>query len=367
MLFHTLQGLSARVFSTCGRFLATGRRWIQARPRLAAWFYLKRSAEADYRDHNGRMFADFHEQERMLADQPRMAFYQAAIARRIQPGDRVVDLGTGTGILAALASRQGAGHVYAIDHSEILTHARTLAAANRVENVEFVATHSTAFTTDEPVDVILHEQMGDCLFDEGMVANVTDLRDRMLKPGGLILPSVFEFYCEPVKLNDTRLVPFIWELKVHGYDYSCLDRHRPQDPRYYHLASCDLELVDHFLCKPEPVLWFDLHTVNEAELPFDIEFTRKVVKADRMDGYAVFFRTRVDQDILLSSDPTDPHRAPHWGFRILRTDREDYAEGDEIETQLTVDPWSDLDSWRWRKVTVRASDSSSQRGAASIA
>jgi protein arginine N-methyltransferase 1 len=352
MSSQPLQRLSARAFSACRRLLAGGRTWIRARPRLAAWFYPRgeHSPEAAYRDYNGRLFADFHEHERMLADQPRMAFYFAAIARHIRPGDRVIDLGTGTGILAALAARRGAAHVYAIDHSEILTHARTLAAANQIENVEFLATHSTGFTVDEPVDVILHEQMGDCLFDEGMVANVTELRDRLLKPGGLILPGIFEFYCEPIKVNDARLVPFIWELKVHGYDYSCLERDRPQEPGYYHLVSSDLNLIEHFLGKPEPVLSVDLHTLNEADLPHDITFTRTVVNAGRLDGYAVYFRARVDNDLVLTSDPLDPRRAPHWGFRILRTGRDDFAVGDEIDVRLTVGRWPDLDSWRWSHV-----------------
>jgi len=115
----------------------------------------------------------------MLADRRRMDFYHAAIARHIHPGDRVIDLGTGTGILAAFASRAGAATVYAIDHSRILKRARKLAAHNGVANVEFIATHSKDFALAERVDVILHEQMGDWLFNEAMVANVIDLRDRL--------------------------------------------------------------------------------------------------------------------------------------------------------------------------------------------
>lgn len=345
MLLSSLQRLSARLCSLGRRVLAAVGDWVEDRPKVAAWIYPP--GEGDYREHNGRMFAGFHEQERMLADQPRMAFYHAAIARHIHPGDRVIDLGTGTGILAALAARRGAAHVYAIDHSSILTHARTLAEANGIRNVDFIATHSTDFTLDEPVDVILHEQMGDCLFDEAMVANVTDLRDRLLKPGGLILPSAFEFYCEPIKVNDGRLVPFIWELKVHGYDYSILERHRPQDPRYYHLVSSDLNLVEHFLGEPQPVLTVDLHTVKEADLPTEITFTRTVVNPGRLDGYAVFFRAKVDADLSLGSGPLDARRAPHWGFRILRCDRDDFAVGDQIEVRLSVGRWPDIDTWRW--------------------
>ena len=347
---HCLQRLSVRACSQVRRLLDRVCAWIEARPRLARWIYPSSSADADYRVYNGRMFASFHEQERMLADSRRMAFYHAAISRHIQPGDRVVDLGTGTGILAALAARRGAAHVYAIDHSDILSHARTLAAANGITQVEFVSTHSSAFSVDAPIDVILHEQMGDCLFDEAMVANVTDLRDRLLKPGGLILPARFELFCEPIKVHERRVVPFIWELDVLGYDYACLERHRPQEPGYYHLVSSDPTLVEHFLGEPEPALTIDLHTLNEADLPHEITFTRTVVNAGRLDGYAVYFRARVDDDLSLGSGPLDAQRAPHWGFRILRTERDYFAVGDEIEVRLTVGRWPDLDSWRWSHV-----------------
>ena len=352
MSFHFLQRASVWFFSGCRSVLARIRAGVEKSPQLAAWIYPphERSPEADYRAYNGRMFANFHEQERMLADKPRMNFYHQAIARHIQPGDRVIDLGTGTGILAALAARRGAAHVYALDHSAILTHARGLAVANGVENVEFVATHSTDFSVTPRVDVILHEQMGDCLFDEAMVGNVTDLRDRLLRPGGLILPACFDLYCEPIKVSDARLVPFIWELNVHGYDYSCLEREAPQEPAYYHLVSSDPTLIGNFLGEPEPVLSIDLNTINEADLPGEITFTRTVVNAGRLDGYAVYFRARVDQDLSLTSGPLDPKRAPHWGFRILRTRRDEFAAGDTIEVQLKVGRWPDLDSWRWSHV-----------------
>ena len=351
MSFSVLQRLSSATFSLGRRLAERLGGWVRSRPALAAWVYPEEpTAETRYREFNGRYFANFHEQERMLADKPRMDFYRAAINRHIQPGDRVVDLGTGTGILAALASRRGAAQVYAIDHSPILDQARTLAEHNGVKRIEFIATHSKEFTVNERVDVILHEQMGDCLFDEAMVANVTDLRDRVLRPGGLILPSRFEFYCEPIKIRDGRLVPFLWELNVQGYDYSCLERSRPQDPGYYHLCSSDLGLVEHFLGEPEPALMLDLGTVTGAGLPQELHFSRRVVHAGRLDGYAVFFRARVDDDLVLSSSPLDPRRAPHWGFRILRTDRDDFELGDVIEVTLRVGAWHELDSWRWSHV-----------------
>ncbi|MBC7365514.1 MAG: class I SAM-dependent methyltransferase [Undibacterium sp.] len=349
---YVLQRCSVSLFSAMRRAVGRGWTWVRARPALAAWFFDAEddSPEARFREFNGWYFANFYEQEKMLADRPRMAFYHAAITRHIQPGDRVIDLGTGTGILAAFAARRGAAQVYAVDHSEILRHAKTLAVANGIQKVEFISMHSSKLELAEPVDVILHEQMGDCLFDEAMVTNVCDLRDRLLKPGGLILPSCFDLYCEPVKLNDVRHVPHIWELNVHGYDYSSLGRQRPQEPDYYHLRSCDPDFVDHFLGEPEPVMSVDLHTINEADMALELNFTRTVLNAGRLDGYAVYFRARVDGDLALGSGPKDVGRAPHWGFRILRTDRDDFAAGDQIDVRLTVGRWTEIDTWRWSHV-----------------
>jgi type I protein arginine methyltransferase len=350
MFSRSPQRLSAGVFSVLRRGLARCGEWVRARPRLAAWLYRPEgleSEDANYREFNGWYFAQFSEQEKMLADGPRMAFYHTAITRHVRPGDRVIDLGTGTGILAAFAARRGAATVYAIDHSDILKHARRLAAHNRIENVKFIATHSRNFTTDERVDVILHEQMGNFLFDEAMLTNVIDLRDRLLKPDGLIVPALFEFYCEPVKVRDDRLTPFIWELNVHGYDYSCLERSRPQDPQYYRNNSCDLGLVEHFLGEPAPALTVDLQTLHEADLPHEIHLSRTVLNAGRLDGFAVFFRAHAGGDLTLSSSPLDPGRAPHWGFCILRTDTEAFAKGDVVELTLTVGEWAKPDTWRW--------------------
>jgi type I protein arginine methyltransferase len=358
MLLSSLQRFTV-IISTQVRRLCTclGNRLV-ASPRLKAWFYppLKVETPAEkYRQFNGYYFADLHEQERMLGDAPRMAFYHEAIKRHIKPGQRVIDLGTGTGILAAYAARQGASQVYAIDHSVIIEHAKELAAENGIDNVQFEDVHSTEFYLDEPVDVILHEQIGDFLFDEAMVPNVVDLRDRVLKSGGMILPSQFELFCEPVTLHDDRRIPYIWELKdVHGFDFSSMERSRPQNPEYYRLSSCDLSLVKHFIGDPEPMIAVDLHTVEEDALPKSVSFERKVHRAGIIDGLAIYMRAKVDDDLVLSSSPMDLGRAPHWGFRILRLDQSRAELGDTLAINVTVEDWTDPDTWRWRCETQHA-------------
>ena len=134
---------------------------------------------------------------------------------------------------------------------------------------------------------------------------------------------------------------------MHGFDYSSLERSRPQNPEYYRLVSCDLGLVKHFLGEPAPVVEVDLHTITESMLPLSVKFTRKVKHAGLVDGLVVFMKAKVDDDLVLSSSPLDPGRAPHWGFRILRLDQSHAEIGDELEVTLTVKDWTETNTWMW--------------------
>src|SRR5262245_63120074 len=51
----------------------------------------------------------------MLQDRLRMNAYRKAIFETVRPGDRVLDLGTGTGILAQWALEAGAQRVFGVD------------------------------------------------------------------------------------------------------------------------------------------------------------------------------------------------------------------------------------------------------------
>ena len=67
----------------------------------------------------------------MLSDGRRMVRYRKAIEAVVRPGDVVVDLGTGLGVLAIMAAQSGAEHVYGVDvRPQIMSITERIIAAN---------------------------------------------------------------------------------------------------------------------------------------------------------------------------------------------------------------------------------------------
>src|SRR5437016_880157 len=99
----------------------------------------------------------FH--ELMLNDALRMTAYEAAIRRDVREGDVVLDLGTGTGILAQWALEAGAGRVYGIEvNGRILATAQQklqkLGFGSRFTPVNALSYHAEL---PEQVDLIISE------------------------------------------------------------------------------------------------------------------------------------------------------------------------------------------------------------------
>ena len=305
---------------------------------------LRETARTHHLDsRNMSEFGDLSTHERMLADSVRVDAYARAVAKYVQADDVVLDLGTGAGILALLAARR-ARKVYAVDHSEILDVARLVAQANGIENIEFVRANSRDFTPPERVTVVLHEQIGDELYEENMVDNVIDLRDRVLAPGGRILPARFKLFLEPVMLRDAYSVPFIWQMKVQGLDYSALRGHpvlsrypRTNDLRWQHRLK-----VERLLCEPAPVATLDLATVGSADYPTYFEVRRTAACAGRLDGLYVYVGVDFGDGIYFE---TSPSTVTSWGNQFFRAPPTHVAGGESIAFDVEVPEARDVSSW----------------------
>lgn len=328
--------------------------WLHRHARRSKAYARFRRLFYDIR--NSDDFSNLYEHEKMLADTTRVEAYAAAIARHVRPGDVVVDLGTGTGLLALLASRQTPRAVIAVEHTPMVELAREIAARNGGTGIRFVHAHSSTLelTPDEgQADLILHEQMGDLLFNENMVANLLDLKARLLKPGGRILPARFEIFLEPVRLKEAHRVPFLWEIKAAGLDLAFLKEHPALEDfkrRDYRYRWLDSDAVEAFLCQPSPILRLDLDTMrSETDLPRTLTATSTVRAPGRLDGLCFYFRTIFDEDIHFDTSPMGQPgpggTCTNWGRRFFRLPARHCEAGQQLTCRLNMPDLLQINTW----------------------
>jgi protein arginine N-methyltransferase 1 len=282
--------------------------------------------------------------EEMLADSVRLNAYFAAIERYVTSEVYVVDIGTGTGALAFFAAAKNPRKVYAIEHSKkMLNYARAAAEANGITNLSFIASNSQKFRPLESIDVILQEQMGIGLFDEGMVEAIIEMRDRCLKPGGRILPAKFEFYLEPVQLLEQERIPLIQELRLHGVTF-------PPAPiapgSAYHFREIYPRDVELLLCNPKPVFSFDLSTLTLDQLPNRFRVNKPIMRCGQVDGICMYFKATFDDDISFSTGPESAKT--HWPMLLYRTRALKYRAGEIFEMQVEAPNLSEYHYWSWQ-------------------
>jgi precorrin-6B methylase 2 len=126
----------------------------------------------------------------MAEDGTRMARFTAAVQRHA-PGRTVLDIGTGQEALWALeAARAGARHVWAV---EVIPRLAQLAReavqrAGLSDRITVLDGLSTGITLPEPVDICVAEIIGTLGGSEGAGAVLRDARDRLIRPGGEVVP-----------------------------------------------------------------------------------------------------------------------------------------------------------------------------------
>ncbi|MBU8905634.1 50S ribosomal protein L11 methyltransferase [Desertibacillus haloalkaliphilus] len=107
-----------------------------------------------------------------------------AIEKAIQPGDSVVDVGTGSGVLSIAAAKLGAKRVLALDLDEIAVNsARVNSELNHVESVVSVKQNNLLEQIDEQADLIVAN-----ILAEVIVRFVHDAAT-VLKPNGTFITS----------------------------------------------------------------------------------------------------------------------------------------------------------------------------------
>jgi type II protein arginine methyltransferase len=131
----------------------------------------------------------------IVRDEQRNAAYDAALRRAIRPGLRVLEIGTGTSLLALMAARAGAAEVITCEMNPVIAEAaREIVARNGfADRVRVIAKHSDELDVEAdlhgPVDILVSEIVSNNLLGQDVLAaHERAVRD-LLKPGGRVIPA----------------------------------------------------------------------------------------------------------------------------------------------------------------------------------
>ncbi len=227
----------------------------------------------------------------------RLDQFAAAIAARVTPGDTVVDLGAGSGILSFLACRAGARRVYAIEAGESLEFARLLAAQNGfLDRIEFINKPSTQVVLPEPVNAVvgdIHDTFG--LQAHGLAA-MMDARDRFLAPGGVLIPSGIHLMAAPVEAPTLYQKTIeIWTSRVHGVDVSPLRSLAVNQPIAARIDRSQL------LSEPARLATIDLMRVTQPHAGGAV--VCEVARGGVLHGVCGCFVTTLADDVQMGNVP----------------------------------------------------------------
>ncbi|VDK75418.1 unnamed protein product [Litomosoides sigmodontis] len=148
----------------------------------------------------------------MLNDAKRNAAYAIAIelVANCRPESRVLDIGTGTGLLTSIARRHFKNDVYCCE-----VDLNMCDIAEKVLNETVIRKHSSHVTIEdigsEKVDVVITETMDCGLLGEGIACSIYDVQARILSSSPIIVPrcaTVYACIIESQAIMDEHITVF---------------------------------------------------------------------------------------------------------------------------------------------------------------
>ncbi|KAE9608372.1 putative methyltransferase [Lupinus albus] len=309
-------------------------------------------------------YSFLYHQKEMLSDRVRMDAYFNAIFenKRHFIGKTVLDVGTGSGILAIWSAQAGARKVYAVEATKMSEHARALVKANNLQDVvEVIEGSIEDISLPEKVDVIISEWMGYFLLRESMFDSVICARDRWLKPTGVMYPSHARMWMAPIrtaiidhKVGDYHSAmddwhSFVDETKTcYGVDMSTLTNPFSEEQRKYYLqTSLWNNLHPHQVIGTAAIIKdIDCLTATVAEIEkvrsnFSLSITTDNTKLCGFGGwFDVHFRGRnedpAEQEIELNTAPSVDYPT-HWGQQVFLLHPPTHVgEGDDLSISFLM-------------------------------
>jgi type II protein arginine methyltransferase len=278
----------------------------------------------------------------MMDDQRRNEAYEAAIKRAVK-GKRVLDIGTGAGLLALMAARAGASQVTSCEAVNVIAeHAREIISKNGLsDRITIIPQTSTAVSVPgimvQRAEVLVTETFASGLVTEGILPTVEHAHEYLLVPGATVIPmaaSVMGYLVGGPVLEGMLFVD-----KVAGFDLSPFNDFAPS------MLPVALDHVPHRALSDD----FEIMRFDLRERSFPMGGARLALKASHHGvcvGVAQWIRLELDSFTKYENRPmAQGGFNGHWTHIVHRFPRLiSVAPGDVVpvlfrhdRTQIGID------------------------------
>ena len=291
----------------------------------------------------------------LIVDPVRMNAYAEALRRTVRPDSVVVDIGTGTGILALLACRFGARRVHAIEPDPIIATAREMAAANGfADRIVFHEALSTEVDPGERAHVIVSDVYGVLPFHRSRLRVLADARKRMLAPGGVMIPRRdFVWLAAASAPAEHRVVSEPWATNAYGFDMTAA---RDIAANQWRRAVLRPEQL-----VTEPVRIAALDYLHDAAADLKAVVACPATRDATVHGLCAWFDADFADGVGFSNSPGAP--AAIYGNALFPwPEPVQVRAGDELRVELAARLVADQYVWSWN-TDIHSAASASPRAA----
>jgi len=244
----------------------------------------------------------------MLNDLSRNSLFEEAIKHAVRRGGHVLDIGSGSALLAMIAARYGADLVTSCEIVRPIAQAaaRIVADNGLADAITVVNKSSDQLVVGgelpERADLIVTEIVDCGLVGEGILPSLRHARAHLLKPGGTIIPKGARVLAAPV---DSA---YLWQLNRVGYacgfDVSHFNEFASR--RYFPILLHAWPY--RLLTTPVEVLSFDF--AKDPLAPGNKVVEVPIEESGTCHGIAFWFELFLDDKRVLTNEPNN--RTGHW-------------------------------------------------------
>jgi SAM-dependent methyltransferase len=273
-----------------------------------------------------------------VADVARLEIYKEAIAKAVEPGDIILDLGCGSGVLGMLCLQAGADHVYAVDDSAMIDVAReSVLRSGQNNRATFIRGRSNQIKLPERVDVVVCDHIGYFGFDYGVTNLLEDAKRRFLKPSGTLVPSRIRLNLAAVGSHRCGELVNGWQSEKIPAEFHWL-RNFSINAKH----AVDLERDD--VLSPPIVLGdIDLYADNPGFFSWSAEL--RIEREGIINGVAGWFECELAKDIWMTNSPLaeKPIQRPQAFLPIEESVQ--VTCGDVVKAVIMARPAENLIAW----------------------